>query len=76
MGGKPTSPDAVGGLTRAHEQYTTVISLWERPENTDVGSFGPRSLEASRGQTKQTMVGIKVVYGKLEQVGSVQGARK
>ena len=39
-----------------------------------LGSFGP--LEASRGQTKQTMVGIKVVYGKLEQVGSVQRARK
>ena len=39
-----------------------------------LGSFGP--LEASRGQTRQTMVGIKVVYGKLEQVGSVQRAQK
>ena len=79
--GRDTSPDVVGGLTRAQEQYITVISLWERPENTHLGliwahfgSFGP--LEASRGQTKQTMVGIKVVYGKLEQVGSVQRARK
>ena len=76
-----TSPDVVGGLTRAQELYTTVISLWERPENTHLGliwahlgSFGP--LEASRGQTKQTKVGIKVVYGILEQVGSVQRARK
>ena len=35
--GRDTSPDVVGGLTRAHEQYITVISLWERPENTHVG---------------------------------------
>ena len=35
-----------------------------------MGSFGP--LEASRGQIKQTMVGIKAVYGILEQVGSIQ----
>ena len=33
-------------------------------------------LEACRGQTKQTMVGIKVVYGILEQVGSFQQAQK
>ena len=33
------------------------------------GLWGP--LEASRGQTKKTMVGIKVVYAILEQVGSV-----
>ena len=37
-------------------------------------SFGP--LEASRGQTKHTMVGNKVVYDILEQVGSVQQAQK
>ena len=72
--GRDTSPDVVGGITRAQEQYITVISLWERPENTHLGSFGP--LEASRGQTRQTMVGIKVVYGMLEQVGSVQRSRK
>ena len=34
--GRDTS-DVVGGLTRAHEQYITVISLWERPENTHLG---------------------------------------
>ena len=37
-------------------------------------SFGP--LEASRGQTKHTMVGNKVVYAILEQVGSVQQAQE
>ena len=37
-------------------------------------SFGP--LEASRGQTKHTMVGNKVVFDILEQVGSVQQAQK
>ena len=36
--------------------------------------FGP--LDASRGQTKQTMVGIKVDYGISEQVGRVQQAQK
>ena len=72
--GRDTSPYVVGGLTRDQKQYITVIKLWERPENTHLGSFGP--LDASRGQTKQTMVGIKVVYGKLEQVGSVPRARK
>ena len=68
---RDTSPDVAGGLTRGHEQYITVISLWERPENTrkhsfgaHLGSFGP--LEASRGQTRQTMVGTKVVYGPLD----------
>ena len=35
--GRDTSPDVVGGLTRAQEQYITVISLWERPENTHLG---------------------------------------
>ena len=44
------------------------------PENTHLGAFGP--LETSRGQTKQTMVGIEVVYGILEQVRSVQHAQK
>ena len=39
-----------------------------------LGLWGP--LEAIRGQTRQTMVGIKVVYGILEQVGSVQRAWK
>ena len=32
-----TSPNVVEGLTRAHGQYITVISLWERPENTHLG---------------------------------------
>ena len=44
------------------------------PENTDSETFGP--LEASGGQTKQSMVGILVVYGILEQVGSVQQGQK
>ena len=34
---RDTSPDDVGGLTRAQESYITVISLWERPENTHFG---------------------------------------
>ena len=76
--GRDTSPDVVGGLTRAQKRYITVITLWERPENTHLGlilgSFGP--LKAIRGQTRQTLVGIKVVYGMLEQVGSVQQAQK
>ena len=67
--GRDTSPDVVGGLTWDQEQYTTVISLCERPKRLIWGSFGP--LEASRGQTRQTMVGIKVVYNMLKQVGSV-----
>ena len=33
-------------------------------------------LDASRGQTKQKMVGTKAVYGILEQVASVQRAQK
>ena len=44
------------------------------PENTDSETFGP--LEAATGQTKQTMVGIQVVYGILEQVGGVQQAQE
>ena len=79
--GRDTSLDVVGGLTRAQEQYITVTPLWERPENTHfgltwahLGSFGP--LEAIRGQTRQTMLGIEVVYDRLEQVGSVQRAWK
>ena len=70
--GRDTSPDVVGGLKWAQECLLTIISLWERSEYTHLGSFGP--LEASGGQTKRTMVGIKVVYGILEQVGSVQQA--
>ena len=38
------------------------------------GHFGP--LGACGGQTKQTMVGIEVVYGILEQIGIVQQAQK
>ena len=38
------------------------------------GSSEP--LEASGGQTKQTVVGVIVVYGILEQVGSAQRAQK
>ena len=37
-------------------------------QNTDWSSSKP--LGASRGQTKQIMVGMKVVYGILEQTGS------
>ena len=71
--GRDTSPDVVGGLTLAYECSIAVISRWGHPENTRLGSFGP--LEASRGQTKQIMVGVEVVYGILEQVGSVQQAK-
>ena len=46
-------------------------SLWGHPENTDWGLIW-----ASRGQTKQTMVGLEDVYGILAQVGSVQPAQK
>ena len=46
----------------------------EKSENTDLGSFEP--LEASSSQTKQTIEGIVVVYGILQQVGSVQRAQK
>ena len=72
--GRDTSPDVVGGLTRAQEViYHGNITLGTSRKHSfgaHLGSFGP--LEASRGQTRQTMVGIKVVYGRLEQVGSVQ----
>ena len=44
---------------RAGWKYITTTSLWEHPENTDVGSSGPL-------RPKQTMEGIKVVYGILE----------
>ena len=47
-------PDVVEGPTRAEEGSITILSLWERPEISHVGSFGP--LEASRGQTKQAVV--------------------
>ena len=47
------------------------------PENTHLGHWGlQRPLKASRGQTKQTMVGMIVEYGILELVGSVQQAQK
>ena len=79
--GRDTSPDVVGGLTRAQEQYITVISLWERPENAHLGLIWAhlglwRPLEAKPDRQRQTMVGIKVVYGILEQVGSVQRSWK
>ena len=39
--------------------------------------LGPRRpVKASGGQTKQTTVEMKVVYGILEQVGSVQRGQK
>ena len=44
------------------------------PQNTISGSS--QFLEASRGVTKQTMVGLKAAYGILEQVGSVQRVQK
>ena len=61
---RPTCPEVIN-----HDNITL-----GHPKNTYLGSSGP--LEASRGQTKKTMVGIKVVYGILEQVGSVQHAQK
>ena len=63
-----------GTAQQAQKWSITIISLWGHPENTDLGSFGP--LGVIGGQTKQTMVGTKVVYGILEQVGSVQRPQK
>ena len=37
--GRDTSPDVVGGLTRAQ---ITIISLWEHPENTHLGIWRSR----------------------------------
>ena len=62
--------EQVGSVQHAQKYSVTMISLWGHPENTDLGSSGP--LEAFRCQTKQIMVGTKVEYGILEQVGSVQ----
>ena len=58
----PTCPEVINhdGITLRH------------PENTDWGSYGP--LPASRGQTKQTMVGLKAVHVILEQFRRVQRA--
>ena len=61
---RPTCPEVIH-----HDNI-----VWRHPENTDSASSGP--LEVSRGQTKQTEGGRKVVYGKLEQDGSVQRAQK
>ena len=76
--GRDTSPDVVRGANTGprviYHGYTTLGTSRKHSFGAHLGSFGP--LEASRGQTRQTMVGIKVVYGKLEQVGSVQRARK
>ena len=43
---------------------STTLRPWERSE---IAHFG--TLEASRRQTKPTMEGVTVVYGRLEQVG-------
>ena len=66
--------EQVGSVQHAQKQSVTMISLWGHPENTHLGSFGP--LQAIGGRTKQTMVGLEVVYGILKQVGSVQQAQK
>ena len=53
------------------------ITLWDIPKTliwAHLGLWKPP--EACRGQTKQTMVGIEVKYGILEQVGSVQHVQK
>ena len=57
-----------------HHGNTTLGTSRKHSFGAYFGSFGP--LEAIRGQTRQTMEGIKVVYGILEQVGSVPRARK
>ena len=57
----------------SHDNITLGTSR-KRSFWTHLGLFGP--LEVSRGQTKQTMGGIEVVYGILEQVESVQQAQK
>ena len=51
-----------------------MMSLSGDPETLIWAHLG--LLEASKGQTTQTLVGIKVVYGILEQVGSLQQAQK
>ena len=68
------SPEQVGHFPRCCVRAITIISLLEHSFGLILGLWGP--LYASRGQTKQTTVGIKVVYGILEQVGSVQQTQK
>ena len=48
--------EQVGSAQRGQEGYFAIRSLWGHPETTDWGSSEP--LEASRGQTKETMVGM------------------
>ena len=59
---------------RPTSDIVAMILLSKYPEALIWAHLG--LLEASRGQIKQTMVGIKVVYGILEQVGSLQQAQK
>ena len=69
--------EQVGSVQRAQKGSTTIISLWGHPENTVSGYSGLwRPLGAYKGQTKQTMAEIKVMYGILEHVGSVQQAQE
>ena len=51
------------------------ITLGDIPK-TLIGGVSSGPLEASQGQTKQTMVGSKVVFGMLEQVGRIQPGQK
>ena len=62
--------EQVGSVQQAPEVINQNNNTLGTSRNTHLGSFG--LLEAARGQTKQTMVGTKVEYGILEQVGSVQ----
>ena len=62
--------EQVGSVQQAQNSHITIVSLWGHPENSDSGACWP--LEASRGQTKHTMVGILVAYGILEQVEILQ----
>ena len=66
--------EQVGSVQQAQKSHFTIISLWGHPESSDSGACWP--LKASTGQTKQTMDGIEVDYGKLKQVTSVQQAQK
>ena len=60
--GRDTSPDVVGGLKRGpgviYHGNITLGTSQKHSFGAHLGSFGP--LEASRGQTRQTMVESKL----------------
>ena len=66
--------EQVGSIQQAQNWYNDNITLESIQKILIWAHLG--LLEASRGQTKQTLLGIKVMYGILEQVGNVQQAQK